>query len=199
MRKVLILTMFIFFLTFNLFGENKDKQYVENLIKSTTDKVLKILKDKKLPEKLKKDKIFEIVNPLFDFKIMSKLTLGKKYWMQMNADQRKKFISLFEKRIRMVYLDRVTLANVEVKFKPSIQKKKRIIFVPTIFSSNGKNYSVLFKLYKSKSGWKVYDVEVEGVSIIRTYRSQFQGILSKGTIEDLFKKLENMKENEKAL
>jgi phospholipid transport system substrate-binding protein len=49
---------------------------------------------------------------------------------------------------------------------------------------------MLYKLYKSKQGWKIYDIEVEEVSIISTFRSQFHEVLSTGTIEDLFLKMQ---------
>jgi phospholipid transport system substrate-binding protein len=45
-------------------------------------------------------------------------------------------------------------------------------------------------MYKSKNNWKIYDVEIEGISIISTYRSQFDQVLSKGTIDELLQKLE---------
>jgi len=47
-----------------------------------------------------------------------------------------------------------------------------------------------YKLYKSKKDWKIYDLEVEGISIISTYRSQFDQVLSKGTIDELLQRLE---------
>lgn len=49
---------------------------------------------------------------------------------------------------------------------------------------------MIYKLYKSKKDWKIYDLEVEGVSIISTYRSQFDQVLSKGTIDELLQRLE---------
>ena len=198
MKRVIFLIIIFAFSVVTTSYANDDKSYVENLIKNTTSKVLSILKNKKLTEKEKKKEIFKIVNPLFDFNIMAKLTLGKKYWKKLSPEQQKRFIELFTKRIKMVYFDRITLKEVTVKFKPAVQKNKRVIFIPTIFTSEGKDYSINFKLWKSKKGWKIYDVEIEGVSIIRTYRSQFHGVLSKGTVKDLFEKLEILnKENKK--
>ena len=49
---------------------------------------------------------------------------------------------------------------------------------------------MLYKLYVSKSGWRIYDIEIQGVSIIRSYRSQFAEILKNGTFDDLLEKLE---------
>jgi len=188
--KKIIFVFLIFFLFTNLNATTDDKIYVENLIRNTTNKAIGILNNKNFCEKEKKERIYKLLNPLFDFKIMSRLTIGRKVWSKMTEEQKKKFMELFKKRIRMVYLDRVTLKKVIVKIKPAIQKKKKIIFVPVIFTSEGKDYSTLFKLWKSPNGWKIYDVEIEGVSIIRTYKSQFNEILKKGTIEDLLKKLE---------
>ena len=49
---------------------------------------------------------------------------------------------------------------------------------------------MIYKLYKSKKDWKIYDIEIEGVSIITTFRAEYDEVLSKGTIDDLLKKLE---------
>jgi phospholipid transport system substrate-binding protein len=49
---------------------------------------------------------------------------------------------------------------------------------------------MIYKLYKSKQGWRIYDIEIQGVSLISTYRSQFDEILRKKTVDDLFAKLE---------
>ncbi len=192
MIKKFLLSIIIVFITVSMgFSAVSDKDYVKNLVKTKTDKALKLINDKNLTEKEKKDKIFQIIGPTFDFKIMSKLVLGKKYWPRLTEAQKKRFITLFEKRIRMVYLDRVSISgNLKVEYKEPIQKNKKIIYVPSIFTVKNKNYSVVFKLWKSPNGWKIYDISVEGISIIRTYKSQFYAILSKGTIDDLFKKLE---------
>jgi phospholipid transport system substrate-binding protein len=56
--------------------------------------------------------------------------------------------------------------------------------------SEDKIISMTYKLYKSKRNWKIYDMEIEGISVIVTYRSQFDQILDKGTFDDLLLKLE---------
>jgi phospholipid transport system substrate-binding protein len=50
---------------------------------------------------------------------------------------------------------------------------------------------MLYKFYRAAQGWKIYDVEIGGVSVIQTYRSQFDGVLSEGTIDDLLGKLKS--------
>ncbi len=191
-KKYIISILFVLLSSSLIFAANNDKSFVENLIKTKTNKALQLINNKKLTEKEKKDKIFQIIGPTFDFNIMAKLVLGKKYWPKLTKEQKEKFIKLFAKRIRMVYLDRVSISgNLNVTYKEPIQKNKKIIYVPSVFTVSGKNYSVVFKLWKSPKGWRIYDIEVEGISIIRTYRSQFYDILSKGSVDDLFKKLES--------
>ncbi len=190
MRKVVFLLV-LFFCPVLFAISVEEKRYVENLIKSKTDKVLSIIRRKDLSEREKKKKIFEIARPLFDFKTMARLTLGKKNWNKLTPEQRKRFTDLFIKRLRMTYLDRVTIHGDEkVEYKPAVVKSEKRIYVPSVVISKGDRISVLYKFWKSPRGWRIYDVEVEGVSIVRTYRSQFLDILRKGTIDDLFRELE---------
>ena len=57
---------------------------------------------------------------------------------------------------------------------------------------------MLYKMAKTKNGWRIYDIEIEGVSLIHTYRSQYNHILENGEIEDLLTKMREMKiENDK--
>ncbi len=186
-----ILLVFVFGIAGFSFAD--EKSYVENLIKSKTDQILAVIRNKNLSEKEKKQKIFDIAKPLFDFDTMSKLTLGRKYWSQLTPSEQKRFVDLFVKRLRMVYLDRVDIyGNEQIEYKPAIQKNKRIIYVPSVVLAKDQKFSVVYKFWKSPKGWKIYDVEIEGVSIVRTYRSQFISIIQKKGIKGLFKELEKL-------
>jgi phospholipid transport system substrate-binding protein len=121
---------------------------------------------------------------------MAKLTLGKKYWPDLSEEKRARYIQLFINRLKTSYLDKLTLYTDEkVVFEPPVQVGKKVQ-IPTQLVSKERKTSILYKLYKSEEAWKVYDLEIQGVSIIRSYRSQFDEILQKGTIDDLLKKLE---------
>jgi len=67
---------------------------------------------------------------------------------------------------------------------------KKKVHIPTQLISKDRKTSILYKLYKPGNGWKVYDLEIQGVSVIRSYRSQFGEILQNGTIDDLLQKME---------
>ena len=121
---------------------------------------------------------------------MAKLTLGRKYWPGLSKEKKERFTDLFIKRLKGFYLDKLTLYTDEtIAYKTPIQVKKKI-HIPTELISKGDKISMLYKLYKSKQNWKIYDIEIQDVSIISTYRSQFYQVLSKGTIDDLLLKME---------
>jgi phospholipid transport system substrate-binding protein len=84
----------------------------------------------------------------------------------------------------------------KVIFKPATVVKKRKVQVPTVLLSKGKEYSILYKMSNTRAGWKIYDIAIEGVSLVHTYRSQYNHILKSGKIEDLLVKMrEKNKEN----
>lgn len=168
-------------------GDTTDAQKV---IKSMVDQVTMVLKDKGMDQEEKKNRVLEIVTPIIDFFLMAKLSLGKKHWSGLAQEKRARFSELFIKRLKESYRDKLSLYNDEEASydKPTQTKKKAQ--VPTYMISKDKKISILYKLYKSKEGWKIYDTEIQGVSILKTYRSQFDEILRSGTIDDLLNKLE---------
>jgi len=169
----------------------KDPNELRDLLQSRWDAVITILKKKELNEKVKEEQIYKIVSPLFDFSLMAKLTLGRTNWPKLSPSQREKFTSLFTKRLRNSYLEKVKLYKYEKAFyKPVQQQKKTIIYVPMQLITKDSEIVILYKLRKAEKYWKIYDVEIQGVSILLTYRSQFDDILRRGTVKDLLSQLE---------
>ena len=172
-----------------------DKVAAEKFLKCKLDAVFAVLQIEDLQQEAKKKAVVGIVTPMFDFALMAKLSMGKKYWPGMTATQKERFTELFIKRLRTSYLDNLTLYTDEnVVYEPAVQDMTKI-HIPTYLISKQNKISMLYKLYQSESDWKIYDVEIQGVSIIRSYRSQFSEILKNGTIDDLMRKLEESVEN----
>ena len=167
-----------------------DKSVAEEFIKSKLDAVFSVLQKKDLSQQAKNSEVEKIVTPMFDFELMGKLSLGKKYWPDLSPEQREKFTELFIERLRQSYLDKLKAYSDEKIIYESPVAVKKKVHVPTQLISKGKKISMLYKLYSSNNSWKIYDVEIEGVSIIRSYRSQFNEILQKGTFDDLLQKMQ---------
>jgi phospholipid transport system substrate-binding protein len=171
----------------------------EEKLKTSVDKVIAVLADNELTMDQKKIKVVEITNSVFGYPLMAKLSLGKKHWSQFNSKQRSEFTSLFTELFQDFYVDKLDLfSDEEIIFQPPIIANEKKVQIPTVLLSKGKKYSMQYKMAKIKKGWRIYDIEIEGVSLIHTYRSQYNHILENGEIEDLLTKMREKKtENDK--
>jgi phospholipid transport system substrate-binding protein len=169
----------------------KDPNELRDLLQSRWDAAIIILHKKDIEEKVKIEQIYKIASPLFDFPLMAKLTLGRKNWPKLNPPQREKFTRLFTNRLKSSYLENVKLyKNEKASFKPISQKKKNVIYIPMQLKSKEKETAILYKFRKADKYWRIYDIEIKGVSILLTYRSQFDDILRRGTVKDLLSQME---------
>jgi len=167
-----------------------DKTTAEHTLKSTLNAAVTVLQEEDVDFQIKTNEIEEILSPLFDFSLMAKLTLGRKYWPKLNNRDKQRFTKLFSKLFKKSYLQKlIDYTDEKIVYESPVQIKKKVQ-IPTYLTSKDKKISILYKLYESQNDWKIYDVEIQGVSIIRSYRSQFVPILQNGTIEDLMQKLE---------
>ena len=168
----------------------KDSNDPNELLQVKWNAIVKVLQTKGIDQKVKEKIIDKIVSPIFDFPLMCKLSLGRTHWPKLTPSQCEKFSQLFVERLKDSYREKIVLYKDEkASFKPAIQKKKTT-YIQAVLISNNKNITILYKLHKVDKCWKIYDIEIQGVSIILTYRSQFNDTLSHGTVEDLISQLE---------
>ena len=172
--------------------DSEDPNYPSDpnkLIRTKWNAVISVLQNKDLDQETRVKKINKLVSPIFDFPLMAKLALGREHWPKLTDEQQEKFTRLFVERLKTSYREKIALyTNEEILFKPA-QKKKSTIYIPMVLKTKDKKIAILHKLRKVDKRWKVYDVEIQGVSILLTYRSQFDDILSRGTVEDLLSRL----------
>ncbi|MBM4104514.1 MAG: ABC transporter substrate-binding protein [Planctomycetes bacterium] len=167
-----------------------DPNNPNELLRATWDSVVNVLKIKNLDPKVKENLVDKIISPIFDFALMGKLALGRTNWPKLDASQREKFTALFVERLKASYREKIMRYQDEkVLFQPAVKNKDNIQ-IPMTLISNDTKYAMLYKLRRAGESWKVYDVEIEGVSILLTYRSQFNDTLSRGTVDDLLSQLE---------
>ena len=166
-----------------------EKIAAEEFLKSNLDAVFAVLQKKDLSQQAKNNEVAEIVTSMFDFALMAKLSLGRKYWPDLSQDKKDRFTELFVERLRQFYLNKLTAYTDEKIIYESPVAVKKKIHIPTHLISKGKKISMLYKLDPSNNSWKIYDVEIQGVSIIRSYRAQFREILQKGTFDELLQRM----------
>jgi phospholipid transport system substrate-binding protein len=187
--KRLLYTVLILFISVQT-GLTDDKNSAKKILAGKLDAAIAVLQKKDMGQQEKDRQIIEIVTPIFDFPLMAKLSLGKKYWPGLSKEQKGKYTDLFVKRLEASYLEKLSLYTDEtVVYKTPVQNERKVE-IPTEVISKDKKISMTYKLYKSEQDWKIYDLEIEGISMIVTYRSQFDQILDKGTFDDFLLKLE---------
>lgn len=191
LKKIILLFLF---LAVSSFAMTKDE--IKNEMGKKIDKVLVILKDTKLQKEQKTEEILVIMNSLFDYSLMSKLSLGRT-WSELQEEQKEKFVKLFTKKLKDSYVDKLNLYTDElVKVLGTEQPKNNRIVLKTEVVGKEEKYSIDYKFYrKDDDNWLIYDVNLLGVSIIQTYRQQFAGFLKDKTFEDLIANLSLNKNN----
>ena len=158
-------------------------------VESEVNKVLTTLGDpsfKTKPREAKIDEVGKIISAVFDFNELSRRTLGKD-WKKLNDEQQKEFVGLFRKLLEGVYADRLlAYSDQKVIFDKEIMLKEGQAEVQSfIVMADGKKTPLFYRLTNKSGQWKVYDLIIEGVSLVKNYRTQFREILAKDSPDKL--------------
>ena len=157
------------------------------------NKVLKTLAEpafKDQPRDAKIVKIRSIVNEIFDYTELSKRTLGRE-WTKFNAQQQTEFVKLFSDLLEKTYADRLlSYSNEKVVFdKETMLREGQAEVTSNIMTGDGKKIPLDYRLISKGGTWRVYDVIIEGISLVKNYRDQFRDILAKDSPEEVLKML----------
>ncbi len=158
-------------------------------VKGYVNRVLQILQDPALQgetgKKIKKEKIQAIAEEMFDFTELSKRSLGPT-WNKMTPDQQKEFAKLYESLLKETYADRIiSYTNEKVTFGKENVLSEKTVEVPTTVKTGTSEAPINYRVINENGQWRVYDVVIEGVSLISNYRSQFREILANNTPQGL--------------
>jgi phospholipid transport system substrate-binding protein len=163
------------------------------VVRSTVEKAIQILKDPRLQAKDKKteriDRLREVLNPIFDYDEMSKRALGI-HWRRRTPAEQEEFIILFRDFLERTYSDKIDLYGGErVLVGRETMDGEFAQVETTIISPKGEELAVIYKLRRGNNQWKVYDAVVENISLVNNYRSQFDRVISSASYEELVKRL----------
>jgi phospholipid transport system substrate-binding protein len=162
-------------------------------VKSNVNDVLGVLKDPKLQGasgvKMKEQKIGAAADKVFDFIELSKRTLGLN-WNKFSPDQRKEFVELYKTILRDAWVDKITsFTNQRINFIKEVPLSETTVEVQSIIYYEGGETPIYYRVLKKETGWKVYDVVIEGVSLISNYSTQFREILANNPPEKVIETL----------
>ena len=189
--KSFLFTIFAVFLLVPMLHAG-DEEDINLMVKEKVSVIFELLGQKDLDKDERNLKIVEELNEIMYFTAAGALSLGK-HWKKISKKQKKEFLKIFKKYINNYIVEKIDLyTNQKINIgEAKIIKKGRAKLNIGILSG-GEALQVTFKLRKNKKkAWRVWDVDIEGVSLITTFRSQFSGVLKKNSFDVLLEKLRN--------
>ena len=160
-------------------------------VEGHVNNVLKVLRDPALQgeanKEAKQEKIEAIADEMFDYVALSRLTLGRN-WRKFDNSQKKEFVQLYRSILEKAYMDRIlSYTDEKVMFDKEIMLSDKKAEVQTHIITKSVEIPIFYRVYLKDGKWKVYDVIIEGISLIKNYRTQFRDILANNPPEEVLK------------
>jgi len=170
-------------------------------MKSTIDEVLRIIQDKELKQPGRADerrqRLEQVVGDRFDYQEMSKRSLGAP-WNTLSDKDKEEFVALFRTLLTNSYADKIESYSGEGVQYLNERTEKDYAEVRTKVLTGKVEIPLDYRLLNKGVEWRVYDVVVDGVSLVNNYRGQFSKILRTSTFADLVDQLRKKSDKIKA-
>lgn len=167
----------------------------DELVKKTADEVLNIVKQDKDIQAGDMGKITKLAEekilPNFNFDRVSRMVLGK-HWRTASNEQKEAFKQQFRSLLIRTYASALSkYQNQTIEFKPMRMQPgdKEVTVRSEILQPGGQPIGVDYSLEKTADSWKVYDIVIEGVSLVTNYRGQFSSEINRSGLDGLIQKL----------
>jgi phospholipid transport system substrate-binding protein len=162
-------------------------------VRETTDKIISIVSDPALKgasqEALRRERIRKTVDELCDWEEMSRRSLGR-HWTRRSEQEKKEFVQLFGQLLERTYIDKVEgYSGEKVDYTGDRTDGDYAEVEVKIMTKQNTEIPVVYKMRSKDQKWWVYDIIIEGVSLVNNYRTQFSEILTKSSYDALLKKL----------
>ena len=151
------------------------------IIETRVDRIVKILGDKGLPEDVKVKRLEKAADETFDYVYLSRMTLGRN-WLNLDDSQRSEFVDLYHQLLEKNYMGQLLkYTDEKVVFDRQTMMSETKAEVDSNVVSSDKKIPITYRLIRRDGDWKVYDLVIEGISLVSNYRTQFNDILSRQT------------------
>ena len=190
MKKIWIILLILLFTKAIAFATVSPKEQ----IKKTVDNVISILKDQKYKGEKKSQQrrtaLRSEIGKVFDFEEMAKRSLGI-YWRERTSQEKKEFTELYKDLLERSYSGKIESYTDEeiIYIDERIENGKYAEVKTKIVTKDKKEIPIDYKLYFNGKEWKVYDLVIEGVSLVSNYRSQFNKIIRNHSYQELVKRM----------
>ena len=169
-------------------------------VKKTVDEVVKIVSDKEMKknDQKRRQALKKSISKIFDYSEMAKRSLGK-HWNPLSAAERKQFTELFASLLENSYAGKIESYNNEriVYLKETIDSDHAEV-KSKVVTTKRDEFTLDYRMINQDGKWMVYDVVIEGVSLVSNYRTQFNKIIAADGYPVLVKKLQTKTDELKA-
>ncbi|MGD8371714.1 MAG: ABC transporter substrate-binding protein [Syntrophobacterales bacterium] len=191
--------LIVFLLIFGLAGVALAGEPTES-IRQTTDKIIAILQDPAFQEPEKEPERKRLIrlaaDERFNWREMARRSLAR-HWKKRTNEEKQEFVALYADLLERTYMNRIeNYSGEKVTYDGERIEGNYSLVNITVYTSQDLEIPVQYRLKKRGSDWLIYDVLVEGVSLINNYRQQFNDIILKSSYEDLVEQLRKKVANE---
>ncbi|OGU14182.1 MAG: organic solvent tolerance ABC transporter substrate-binding protein [Geobacteraceae bacterium GWC2_53_11] len=170
-------------------------------VKKTVDDVVRIVADKdgKTSEKKRRQALKRTISTIFDYNEMSKRSLGR-HWNELAPEEKVRFAELFAELLENSYAGKIESYNNEkIVYIKELFDGDHAEIKSKVVTAKRDEFTLDYRMIRQNNRWMVYDVVIEGVSLVSNYRSQFGRIIKSSGYAGLVKKLETKNGELKAL
>lgn len=168
----------------------------DQLVRDTTDKIIALLKENRAIYKKDQNKLFAMVHetvlPHFDFRAMSRMVLARN-WRSANEDQRGRFTTAFRDLLVRTYATALLKYTDEkiifLPYRAKPEDRKVIVKTEIKPSGGGPNIPMDYRFYRKNTEWKVFDVSIDGVSLVTNYRNIYNEKIKKQGLDALIESI----------
>lgn len=161
-------------------------------VKKTVDEVVRIVADKEMKanDHKRRQALKKTISTIFDYKEMSKRSLGK-YWNQRTPEEKKQFVDLFAALLENSYAGKIESYNNEkIVYVKELLDGDHAEIRSKVVTTKRDEFTLDYRMTRQDGKWMVYDVVIEGISLVSNYRSQFGRVITASGYGGLIKKLE---------
>jgi phospholipid transport system substrate-binding protein len=163
-------------------------------LRDGVQRVVKILRDPELSGDTKVNErraaVNKVADQIFDFGETAKRALGQ-HWVQRTPVEREEFVRLFTELVQRMYLSKVDQYNSEMTFQDDVVDGNQAVVRTTLVLGKGGQMSLDYRMHHPRDRWQVYDLSIDGISLVASYRSQFNKIVRTDSYEALVARLKS--------
>jgi phospholipid transport system substrate-binding protein len=163
-------------------------------LRDGVERVVKILRDPELSGDTKVSErnaaVNKVADQIFDFGETAKRSLGQ-HWAQRTQVEREEFVRLFTELVQRTYLSKVNQYNSEMTFQDDVVDGNQAVVRTTLLLGKGSQMSLDYRMHHPRDRWQVYDLSIDGISLVASYRSQFNKIVRTDSYEGLVARLKS--------